>query len=65
MLRCSGLRAEDVGPDVQNAAEPFEEQKRVAEISKGHVLMGDAIRNDIDALRPKQSWKDVRDTSEY
>lgn len=61
----SGVRVEDVAPDAQSAAEPFEVQKVVGEIIKGRVLVGHAIRNDLDALRLKHPWKDVRDTSEF
>lgn len=61
----SGVRPEDVTPEAPSAAEPYEAQKIVGEIIKGRVLVGHAIRNDLDALRLKHPWKDVRDTSEY
>ncbi|CAK9325230.1 unnamed protein product [Citrullus colocynthis] len=40
-------------------------QKRVAELIKGKILVGHALRNDLKALLLSHPKKDVRDTSEY
>ncbi|KAF3442454.1 hypothetical protein FNV43_RR16370 [Rhamnella rubrinervis] len=40
-------------------------QKRVAELIKGRILVGHALRNDFKALLLSHPKKDVRDTSEY
>lgn len=40
-------------------------QKRVAELIKGRILVGHALRNDLKALLLSHPKKDVRDTSEY
>ncbi|KAG8386372.1 hypothetical protein BUALT_Bualt03G0142000 [Buddleja alternifolia] len=40
-------------------------QKKVAEMIKGRILVGHALRNDLKALLLTHSKKDIRDTSEY
>ncbi|XP_059661474.1 uncharacterized protein LOC132307668 [Cornus florida] len=40
-------------------------QKKVAEMIKGRILIGHALRNDLKALLLSHPKKDVRDTSEY
>uniref|UniRef100_A0A2P2IYV1 Uncharacterized protein MANES_03G104200 n=1 Tax=Rhizophora mucronata TaxID=61149 RepID=A0A2P2IYV1_RHIMU len=40
-------------------------QKKVAEIIKGRILVGHALRNDLKALLLSHPKKDLRDTSEY
>ncbi|XP_058211114.1 uncharacterized protein LOC131323373 [Rhododendron vialii] len=40
-------------------------QKKVAELIKGSILVGHALRNDLKALLLTHSKKDLRDTSEY
>ncbi|KAK6934210.1 Exonuclease, RNase T/DNA polymerase III [Dillenia turbinata] len=40
-------------------------QKKVAELIKGKILVGHALRNDLKALLLSHPKKDVRDTSDY
>ncbi|CAK9178074.1 unnamed protein product [Ilex paraguariensis] len=40
-------------------------QKKVAELIKGKILVGHALRNDLKALLLSHPKKDIRDTSEY
>ncbi|KAL2245458.1 RNA exonuclease 4 isoform X1 [Sesamum indicum] len=40
-------------------------QKKVAELIKGRILVGHALRNDLKALLLSHPKKDIRDTSEY
>lgn len=61
----SGVRAADVAADAAEATELFEVQRTVGELMKGRVVVGHAIRNDLQALRLKHPWKDIRDTSEF
>ncbi|KAL5998794.1 hypothetical protein ACLOJK_009742 [Asimina triloba] len=40
-------------------------QKKVAELTKGRILVGHSLRNDLKALFLSHPKKDTRDTSEY
>ncbi|KAK9268738.1 hypothetical protein L1049_000499 [Liquidambar formosana] len=57
----SGIRPRDLkkGKDFQAV------QKKVAELIKGRILVGHALRNDLKALLLSHLKKDLRDTSEY
>ncbi|CAL5393491.1 unnamed protein product [Camellia sinensis] len=57
----SGIRPRDL----RKAKEFRLVQKKVAELIKGRILVGHALRNDLRALLLSHSKKDLRDTSEY
>lgn len=59
----SGIRAEDLRPGY---ARTFDEvQNSVIELLKGRVLVGHALRNDLNVLQLQHPKKDMRDTSHY
>ncbi|GAB4846518.1 hypothetical protein Ancab_025523 [Ancistrocladus abbreviatus] len=57
----SGIRPRDL----RKAKDFPTVQKKVAELIKGRVLVGHALRNDLKALLLSHPKKDMRDTSEY
>ncbi|XP_010675445.2 uncharacterized protein LOC104891447 [Beta vulgaris subsp. vulgaris] len=57
----SGIRPRDL----RKAKDFSTAQKKVAELIKGKVLVGHALRNDLKALLLSHPRKDMRDTSEY
>ncbi|KAI5662467.1 hypothetical protein M9H77_21790 [Catharanthus roseus] len=57
----SGIRPRDL----RKAKDFSVVQKKVAEIIKGKILVGHALRNDLKALMLTHPKKDIRDTSEY
>ncbi|XP_010260376.1 PREDICTED: RNA exonuclease 4 isoform X2 [Nelumbo nucifera] len=59
--KISGIRPRDL-----RKAKDFQAvQKKVAELIKGRILVGHALRNDLKALLLSHPKKDIRDTSEY
>ena len=60
----SGIRAEDIESD---EAVDFEEcRTAVKQILKGKILVGHALRNDLNALEIyDHPWYDIRDTAKY
>ncbi|XAR68301.1 Exoribonuclease II [Bertholletia excelsa] len=59
--KISGIRPRDL----RKAKEFGVVQKKVAELIKGRILVGHALRNDLKALLLSHPRKDIRDTSEY
>ncbi|KZV51945.1 RNA exonuclease 4 [Dorcoceras hygrometricum] len=57
----SGIRPQDLS----KAKNFIIVQKKVAELIKGRILVGHALRNDLKALLLSHPKKDIRDTSEY
>lgn len=57
----SGIRPRDL----RKAKDFPSVQKKVAELIKGKILVGHALRNDLKALLLSHPKKDLRDTSEY
>lgn len=57
----SGIRPRDL----RKAKDFPTVQKKVAELIKGKILVGHALRNDLKALLLSHPKKDLRDTSEY
>ncbi|KAM6583937.1 hypothetical protein CsatB_010939 [Cannabis sativa] len=57
----SGIRPQDL----RKAKDFRTVQNKVAELTKGRILVGHALRNDLKALLLSHPKKDVRDTSEY
>lgn len=57
----SGIRPRDL----KKAKDFPAVQKKVAELIKGRILVGHALRNDLKALLLSHPKKDLRDTSEY
>lgn len=57
----SGIRPRDL----RRAKDFPTVQKKVAELIKGRILVGHALRNDLKALLLSHPKKDLRDTSEY
>uniref|UniRef100_A0A5B7A522 RNA exonuclease 4 n=1 Tax=Davidia involucrata TaxID=16924 RepID=A0A5B7A522_DAVIN len=57
----SGIRPRDL----RKAKDFRVVQKKVAELIKGRILVGHALRNDLKALLLSHAKKDLRDTSEY
>ncbi|KAK9688839.1 hypothetical protein RND81_09G014700 [Saponaria officinalis] len=57
----SGIRPRDL----KKAKDFPTVQKKVAELMKGRILVGHALRNDLKALLLSHPKKDMRDTSEY
>ncbi|GAV64026.1 RNase_T domain-containing protein [Cephalotus follicularis] len=57
----SGIRLRDL----RKAKDFCAVQKKVAELIKGRILVGHALRNDLKALLLTHPKKDLRDTSEY
>ncbi|XP_048321160.1 uncharacterized protein LOC107432521 isoform X2 [Ziziphus jujuba] len=57
----SGIRPRDL----KKAKDFRVVQKRVAELIKGRILVGHALRNDLKALLLSHPKNDIRDTSEY
>ncbi|KAL8167280.1 hypothetical protein V2J09_008779 [Rumex salicifolius] len=57
----SGIRPRDM----RKAKDFRAVQKKVADLIKGKVLVGHALRNDLKALLLSHPKKDIRDTSEY
>ncbi|XP_073313949.1 uncharacterized protein [Primulina huaijiensis] len=57
----SGIRPRDL----RKAKNFIVVQKKVAELIKGRILVGHALRNDLKALLLSHPKKDIRDTSEY
>ncbi|EXB79397.1 RNA exonuclease 4 [Morus notabilis] len=57
----SGIRPRDL----RKAKDFCFAQKRVAELIKGRILVGHALRNDLKALLLSHRKEDIRDTSEY
>ncbi|PON97513.1 Exonuclease/helicase-like [Trema orientale] len=57
----SGIRPRDL----RKAKDFRAVQKKVAELIKGRILVGHALRNDLKALLLSHPKKDMRDTSEY
>ncbi|KAL1965016.1 hypothetical protein VTN77DRAFT_6216 [Rasamsonia byssochlamydoides] len=51
--------------DMVNARSLEEVQKDVAEIIEGKILVGHAVRNDLDALLLSHPKRDIRDTSKH
>lgn len=59
----SGVTAEDItGPE---AADPREAQREIADLLKGRILVGHAVKNDLRVLRIPHPQRDIRDTSDY
>lgn len=59
----SGIRPEHMRPDV---ARPFAEvQKEVAHLLEGKVLVGHALKNDLDVLLLSHPKRDIRDTARH
>jgi RNA exonuclease 4 len=55
-----------VSPKTMTTAREFEEvQQEVAEILKGRVIVGHAIKNDLDAIMLSHPKRDIRDTSRF
>ncbi|KAK7272561.1 hypothetical protein RJT34_29235 [Clitoria ternatea] len=59
--KISGIRPRDL----KKAKDFWAAQKKVAEVIKGRILVGHALRNDLKALLLSHPKKDIRDTSEY
>ncbi|GMH14356.1 hypothetical protein Nepgr_016197 [Nepenthes gracilis] len=57
----SGIRPHDL----RKAKDFLTVQRKVAELIKGRILVGHALRNDLKALLLSHPKKDIRDTSEY
>ncbi|KAL5565328.1 hypothetical protein UlMin_028492 [Ulmus minor] len=57
----SGIRPRDL----RKAKDFREVQKKVAELIKGKILVGHALRNDLKVLLLSHPKNDIRDTSEY
>lgn len=57
----SGIRPRDL----KKAKDFRAVQKKVAELLKGRILVGHALRNDLKALLLSHPKTDIRDTSEY
>ncbi|KAK6001030.1 hypothetical protein QM012_003113 [Aureobasidium pullulans] len=59
----SGIRPHHLKPDV---ARPFSEvQKEVAALLEGKILIGHAVKNDLDVLLLSHPKRDIRDTSRH
>ncbi|CAD0084895.1 unnamed protein product [Aureobasidium vineae] len=59
----SGIRPHHLKPDV---ARPFSEvQKEVAALIDGKILIGHALKNDLDVLLLSHPKRDIRDTSRH
>ncbi|GAB7346762.1 hypothetical protein MBLNU459_g1866t1 [Dothideomycetes sp. NU459] len=59
----SGIRPEHMRP---NVARPFAEvQKEVAQLLDGKVLVGHALKNDLDVLLLSHPKRDIRDTARH
>lgn len=59
----SGIRPEHMRPDV---ARPFAEvQKEVAQLLDGKILVGHALKNDLDVLILSHPKRDIRDTARH
>ena len=60
----SGIRPEDIESD---EAVTFQEcRNKVRQILKGKILVGHALKNDLDALKIyDHPWYDIRDTARY
>ncbi|KAH0153543.1 hypothetical protein KCU67_g9420, partial [Aureobasidium melanogenum] len=59
----SGIRPHHLRPDV---ARPFSEvQKEVAALLEGKILIGHAVKNDLDVLLLSHPKRDIRDTSRH
>ncbi|XP_078153816.1 polynucleotidyl transferase, ribonuclease H-like superfamily protein [Carex rostrata] len=59
--RISGIRAKHM----KIAKEFWAVQEKVAELIKGHIIVGHALHHDLKALLLSHPKKDIRDTSEY
>lgn len=59
----SGIRAEDL---VSKDAVDFEEcRSRVADVLRGNIIIGHALKNDLSALEISHPWYQMRDTAKY
>jgi len=59
----SGITAANL--ESEDAVDFYECRKRVLEVLKGKVLVGHALKNDMNALKIQHPWYDTRDTGKY
>lgn len=61
----SGVRAADIAEDNPDAVSQRQAQDVVAGLIRGRIIVGHAIRNDLNVLRVKHPRHAVRDTAEF